>query len=397
MKRIYEKILLEHFDNHEECIFLSGARQVGKTTIAESIRAHFEISDYFNWDFIKHRQSILTNNLPILEQTYLKKPLIIFDEIHKYKEWKNYIKGLYDIYHHVSFLITGSARLDIYRQGGDSMMGRFFLYHVHPFSVAEILSPSINTTPFRSPKKIDDAQWESLLKFGGFPKPLLTAEERFYQRWISQRNERLFEEDIRDVFKVHELKKMQVLAKIIQEISGGQVNYSSISRLVQISDQTIRSWITLLQNFYYCFTISPWSTNVIRSLIKEPKIYLYDWSMVQDNGKKYENFIASQLLKAVHFWTEYGLGEYELFYLRDKNQHEVDFLITQNGQPWLMVEVKSSMKEALSKHLFYFQKQLNVPHIMQVVIEADYIDEDCFSHRYNPIIVPAKTFLSQLI
>lgn len=166
---------------------------------------------------------------------------------------------------------------------------------------------------------------------------------------------------------------------------------------MQVSDQTIKNWINQLQSFYYCFTLSPWSKNVIRSLTKEPKVYLNDWSLISDKGKKYENFIAAHLLKAVQFWTDDGFGDYELYYLRDKNKREVDFLVTKDHKPWLMVEVKTSLKEPLSKHLYYFQEQLNVPHVLQVVIEADYMDSDCFSHLYQPTIVPAKTFLSQLI
>jgi predicted AAA+ superfamily ATPase len=209
--------------------------------------------------------------------------------------------------------------------------------------------------------------------------------------------ERLFEEDIRDAFRVYEIKKMQLFAKIIIELAGGQVNYSSLSKMVQVSDQTIKNWLTQLESFYFCFTIQPWSTNVMRSLIKEPKVYLCDWSLISDKGRKYENFIASHLLKAVQFWTDYGLGSYDLYYLRDKDQREVDFLITKNNQPWLMIEVKSSLKESLSKNLFHFQHQLNVPYVFQVAIEADFIEKDCFSIKGAPTIVPAKTLLSQLV
>ena len=253
---------------------------------------------------------------------------MIFHEIHKYNDWKTYIKGLFDTHHQdFSFLVTGSSRLDTYRQGGDSMMGRYFLYRVHPLSVAELLSTSARDYLYRLPQKIPNDFWNNLLKFGGFPKPFLTGEERFYNRWIGQRMERLFEEDIRDLLKVHEAKKIELLAKILQEIAGGQVNYTFLSKIVQVSDQTIRNWISQLESFYYCFTIRPWSTNVVRSLIKEPKVYLWDWSLLTDKGKKYENFIACSLLKAVQFWTDDGWGHYELYYLRDKDQNEVDFLI----------------------------------------------------------------------
>jgi predicted AAA+ superfamily ATPase len=356
MKRFYEILIQDHFQKYNECIFLSGPRQVGKTTIATNISNEFEFSQYLNWDYLVDRQNILSNSIELLNKRYLVKPLIIFDEIHKYKEWKTYIKGLFDTYnHHFSFLVTGSSRLDIYRKGGDSMMGRYFLYRVHPLSVAELVSNKIITEKeYKLPVKISEDLWENLLKFGGFPKPFLTGEQRFYNRWAMQRMERLFEEDIRDVLKIQEIKKMELLARIIIEMDGGQINYSSLSKMIQVSDQTIKSWLTQLQSFYFCFTIQPWSKNIIRSLIKEPKVYLYDWSLIQDKGKKYENLVASHLLKAVQFWTDFGLGSYELYYLRDKEQREVDFLITKDDKPWLMIKVKSSAKEPLSKNLFHF-------------------------------------------
>ncbi len=398
MKRIYELLITDHFNNHNECIFLSGARQVGKTTIAAHIQNDFMLSYYLNWDNLTDKQNILAGSLEILNQKYAQKPLIVFDEIHKYKNWKTYIKGLFDTHQSdFSFLITGSARLDIYRRGCDSMMGRYFLYRVHPLSVAELLGPAATDKEYKPSIKIENELWDNLMKFGGFPKPFLTAQERFYNKWSLQRMERLFEEDIRDLLKIHEIKKMQVLSKILIEMAGGQLNYTSLSKMIQVSDQTIKNWLIQLQSFYFCFTIQPWSKNVIRSLIKEPKVYLWDWSLLSDKGRKYENFIASHLLKAVNFWTDTGLGDYELYYLRDKQQNEVDFLITKNDQPWLMIEVKSSLKENLSKGLYHFQKQLNVPHVLQVAVEADFIEQDCFELGTLPTIVPAKTFLSQLV
>lgn len=209
--------------------------------------------------------------------------------------------------------------------------------------------------------------------------------------------ERFFEEDIRDVLKINEMQKLQTFSHILQNMAGQQINFTSLSKLIQVSDQTIRTWLSQLEAFYYCFTIRPWSANVIRSLIKNPKVYLWDWSLVIDKAQRNENFIASHLLKAVHFWTDDGFGQFDLHYLRDKDKNEVDFLITKDQKPWMMIEVKSSINEPLSKNLHHFQKQLNVPYIFQVAIDGDYVEIDCFDKPFVPRIVPAKTFLAQLV
>lgn len=398
MKRLYESILHEHYKKHNEAIFLSGPRQVGKTTIATQIKSEFPISTYLNWDDVLDREKILAHKIDILNNTYATKPLVIFDEIHKFKDWKNYLKGIFDKHKNdCAFLVTGSSRLNIYRKGGDSMMGRYFLYRVHPLSVAELLTQSYRQAEFIAPISIDDVLFQDLFRFGGFPKPLLVADQRTYNRWKNQRMERFFEEDIRDALKVSEIQKLQTLSYILQSMAGQQINFTSLSKLIQVSDQTVRAWLAQLEAFYYCFTIRPWSVNVIRSLIKDPKVYMWDWSLVADKGQKHENFIASHLLKAVHFWTDDGFGQFELHYLRDKDKKEVDFLVTKDQAPWMMVEVKSSVREPLSKSLHHFQKQLNVPYVFQVVMDGDFTETDCFDTPFVPRIVSAKTFLAQLV
>lgn len=399
MKRLYESILHEHYKNHNEAIFLSGPRQVGKTTIATQIKSDFLISKYLNWDDVSDRVKILARDIEVLNNTYATKPLLIFDEIHKLKDWKTYLKGIFDKHKHdCSFLVTGSSRLNVYRKGGDSMMGRYFLYRVHPLSVAELLTQTSRSTEFIFPCALDDVLFQDLLRFGGFPKPLLTADQKTYNRWKNQRLERLFEEDIRDVLRVNEIKKLQTFAYILQSMAGQQINFTSLSKLIQVSDQTIRVWLAQLEAFYHCFTIRPWSTNVIRSLIKDPKVYLWDWSLISDKGQKNENFIASHLLKAVHYWTDDGFGQFDLYYLRDKDKKEVDFLVTKDNTPWIMIEVKSSILEPLSNNLQHFQKQLNAPYVFQVAMDGDFIETDCFEIPYGqPRIVSAKTFLSQLV
>ncbi len=224
---------------------------------------------------------------------------------------------------------------------------------------------------------------------------LLGVGERL-RKWQNLRHQQFFQEDIRDLSSVHELSLLEVLATLLKHQAGQLASFSSLAQKVRVSDQTIRRWVSVFESLYFCFTLHPWSKNVTRSLLKEPKIYLMDWSQVENKGQRAENFIASHLLKAVHFWTDSGFGNFELYFLRTKDQKEVDFLITQQGKPWLMVEVKSSGLEPLSPNLLYFQDQLHASHVLQVAMDLPYVEEDCFSLK-KPTIVPAKTFLSQLV
>lgn len=403
MKRLYQQIIEEHINELDQMVFMPGPRQVGKTTIAKNICSHHVDSLYLNWDFLKDREMILSGADSIIEKTKKielgknDRPIIVFDEIHKYKRWKNYLKGFFDYSKgQITTLVTGSAKLDVFKKGGDSLMGRYFLYRIHPLSVGELLNRSYDAKKIHAPQKIEDDLWKALFQFGGFPEPFLKQNQRFLNRWQRLRLQQLFYEDIKDLTGVSQTAQMEVLAELIIQQATSQINYHNIAKLTQITDKTAKQWLSVLQSFYFCFTLKPWSKNISRSLIKEPKVFLWDWSLIEDKGKRIENFIASHLLKAVHYWTDIGLGQYDLFYLRDKDKHEVDFLITQNKQPWIMLEVKSSNNQSISPHLFHFQKQIQAEHVFQVVFDLPYVDEDCFSVK-KPVIVPAKTFLSQLV
>ncbi len=400
MQRIYLPIIHKHLLDYRQMVFLTGPRQVGKTTLSKQALENNQFI-YLNWDNLRHKTLILDGIETIFAQsmeTVTDKPrAIIFDEIHKYRQWKMLLKGYFDTYGDViKFLVTGSAKLNIYRKGGDSMMGRYFAYRIHPFSVAECLGDVDISREIQPPRFLEDIQWQNLLKFGGFPEPFLTAEESFYQRWQNLKQEQLFQEDLRELTHIHDISRLQLLAHLLTEQVGGVVTYSQLAKKTQVSEPTVRKWLDVLKEVYFCFTIQPWSKNVARSLIKEPKVYLWDWSMVTDQGARIENFAASHLLKATHWWTDIGLGKYELFYLRDKEKREVDFLIVKNNKPWLMVEVKTSANHRISDHLKYFQKHLNVPHACQIAYDLPYQNLDCFSLT-KPFIVPMRTFLSQLL
>lgn len=402
LKRLYEAVIREHLSENRQMLFLVGPRQVGKTTTSLDVSEPYKHHFYFNWDVQSDRAKIVSGPAAIAETIELgtlrkSKPIVVFDELHKYGKWKTFLKGFFDKYaRDVHIIVTGSARLDVYKAGGDSLMGRYFSYRLHPLSVAELVCPKLKEREISDPIEIDHDSFNNLLTFGGFPEPYLKQTSQFYTRWKRTRSQQLFEEDLRDLTKIHELGQMQVLAEVLRGQVGQLTSYTELAKKVNVSVDTIRRWLEVLKAFFFCYTIQPWSKNVTRSLLKEPKIYLWDWSWVPDVGARAENFIASHLLKAVHFWSDRGWGDYGLYYLRDKEKREVDFLVSKDGKPWFLVEVKNSPNGSPSSSLHYFQGILDVRHAIQVAIEMDYIDRSCFSFE-RPLIVPAKTFLSQLV
>lgn len=402
MKRLYEQLLEYHLKNDRQMIFLSGPRQVGKTTTSLVASSESPKHFYFNWDNEDHRALILEGPEAVAQKCRLHElsdvlPILVFDEIHKYRNWKRFLKGFFDTYEKkCRILVTGSARLDIYKKGGDSLMGRYFLYRLHPLSLREIVHPEGWGREISEPCAIPNEDYEALLKYGGFPEPYLKRNPTFFNHWKRLRSEQLFREDIRDLSHVQELGQIQLLAEILREEASHALNASSLASKVKVSSPTLQRWMELLKNLYFCFTIQPWSKNLSRSLIKEPKIYLWNWALVEDLGARVENLIASHLYKAVQFWTDQGLGEYDLYYLRDKEKREVDFLVTKNRKPWFLVEAKASGDQGISRWLYYFQEKLKVPHAFQVGWDLPYVAKDCFALK-EPVIVPARTFLSQLV
>jgi predicted AAA+ superfamily ATPase len=415
MKRSYETIITAHFSEHQQMVLVSGPRQVGKTTLARSIQSAKD-THYLNWDDFNDRELLLQGGTAIAQQVGLdhlraETVLLVFDKIHKFSQWKQLLKGFYDHYAgQCHILVTGSARMDTYKKGGDSLMGRYFNYRLHPFSVGELLvrdevtdlhdpgqdDSERNDQEIYSPEHLSDTDFDALLRWGGFPEPLMKKDKRFFNRWSRLREQQLLQEDVRTLTNVQELGQLEMLALLLKSQTGQLTSYTSLAKKVRVSVDTIRRWLVILESLYYCYSIRPWTKNVTRSLMKEPKFYLWDWSQCTDTGARNENFIASHLLKAVHHWTDIGLGNYALYFLRDKEKREVDFLVSRDDNPWFMVEVKSSINQKLSPNLEVFRKQLNLEHVFQVAIDGEYVDQDVFSVN-RPVIVPAKTFLSQLI
>ncbi len=403
MKRIYTEVIRNHLNNYNQMAFISGSRQVGKTTISKDCATATNITDYLNWDNVVHRKRILSlledsEKKVMLGNTLSCQNLIILDELHKFKDWKNYIKGFFDTYREkYKIILTGSARLDIYRKGGDSLMGRYFNYTIHPFSLGEIIRPNIfKQKDILPPRRSNIELFKNLFQFGGYPEPLLKQKEAFHRIWQKSRFHQLFREEIRDSEDIKALGQLELLAHILQNQSGGMMNYTTLASKIRVSSNTVKKWITLLETFYFCFKVKPWSTNLSRALIKEPKIYLWDWSSIKDSGARFENFVASHLLKSIYFWNETGIGDYDLYYIRTKDKKEVDFLLTKEHKPWILIEAKYSPNNSISKNLIYFKEKTKAPYAFQVVFDLPYVDKDCFEFQ-EPIIVPAQTFLSQFI
>ena len=364
---IKDRYLTTHIlnDLSDKMVFIGGARQIGKTTLAkELIAPHFKEFAYFNWDARSDRKKIMASEFPGSAE------LLIFDEIHKYKKWKNLIKAEYDTHKdRYKFLITGSARLNIYRRGGDSLQGRYHYYTMHPFSLAEILNIKneielLKELPMSTANHFVDL--EALEHFGGFPEIFLKQDDRSLRRWHNEKIERLFREDIRDVEAVRDIGNMQLLSDILPSKVGSLLSINSIREDLEVSHRAITNWLLILEQFYYHFRIYPFQKQQIRSIKKEPKLYLFDWSEVANEGARFENLIASHLLKFTQYLKEYEGYQTNLSYLRNVDKKEVDFLVTVNNKPWFCVEVKLN-DTTPSPALFYFKDRLKIPYAYQVI------------------------------
>lgn len=383
-------------------VFVMGPRQVGKTTVAQSMVDTWPEARYISWDNISDRELILQGPRAIAASLSLDTlrdghPLIAFDELHKFPKWRDFLKGLYDSYPNLRLVVTGSGKLDVFNRGGDSLMGRYFPFRFHPLSVAEVVHDRFYSEgEIRDPKPIDPQYFTDLWEFGGYPDPFLKRSAIFARRWQRLRLQQLLQGDVRDLTQVQDTDTMELLAQYLVHHAGDLLSYQSLAKKLRVSDKTVKHWLSVLKSLYYCFAVKPWSTNVARSLLKEPKYYLWDWSLCFDEGSRAENFIASHLLKAVHYWTDMGFGDYQLHFLRDTNKREVDFLVSKDNQPWLLLEVKYGQKSSLSSSLLHFQEQIKPRYTLQVSIELPYVNKSCFQSE-RAIIVPARTLLSQLV
>ncbi len=401
MKRIYEDLLEDHFATNRQMVFLSGPRQVGKTTLASVVLPK---ARYFNYDRPADAAILVAGADRVaeaarLEEVAQRKKGIVFDELHKFSKWKTFLKGFFDVYGSgLRVAVTGSARLNVYKRGGDSLMGRYFPYRIHPLSIGELGGGKLDLESFfRQPTKGDKQALSTLLRFGGFPEPFLAGTTRFYNRWNQSRLDLVFREDLRDLSRVQDLRAIALLSELLSARVTGGINTAGLATDLQVAPDTVKSWISILESLYDVFSIRPWFKNVANSIRKQPKIYCWDWSRVAEGGMRGENLIASHLLKSVQWWTDSGLGKCELYYVRDKQQREVDFLIVKDEEPFMLVECKSSMRESLSPALVHFQRTLRVPYAIQIALDGESEGVDVFGYEGQAIKVSALDFLTRLI
>ena len=335
-------------DLNDRMIFIGGPRQVGKTTFAKSFLT--KKSAYLSWDDITDRKLIQKHQLDTSMNIFA------LDEIHKYARWRTLLKGLYDKHKdHIKILVTGSARLDYFRKGGDSLFGRYHYYRMHPFSVCEI-SESESSAAHNT---------ETLLKFGGFPEPFLKKDESFLRRWQNERNERIFHSDLRDLVTLKDYDSVELLNSTLPNRVGSLLSRTSLAEDLEKSPNTIESWLTLLENIYSCYRISPFGSPKIKALKKQQKLYLWDWSVIESAGPRFENMVASHLLKYCHFMEDTLGYKMELRYLRDIDGHEIDFVVLNNKAPLFAVECKTGEK-SISPHIEYFKTRTKIPKFYQV-------------------------------
>ena len=339
-------------DLTRKMVFIGGPRQVGKTTLSRYLLdTHFPCGRYFNWDFDDDRKDLLDKKWSHQNR------LLIFDELHKYPRWKTWIKGIYDVMGTMhSFLITGSARLDVYRQGGDSLFGRYHYWRLHPFT--------LDDAPDNLPKK---EAFDRLMRVGGFPEPFFENNPKNVKRWKTERFNLILKEDIRDLTYIKNIQLLRIFLDALRQRVGGMVVLSNMARDLEIAPKTAKSWLEVLNRMYLTFSVTPYGRGLPRAVLKPPKVYFFDNSdVVGDEGARFENLVAASLLKRVHFMQDKDGTEATLHYIRDKEGREVDFVIVADGSILELIEVKWS-DDTISTALSYYKKRLRVKKATQIV------------------------------
>ncbi|MDU9050435.1 MAG: ATP-binding protein [Candidatus Electrothrix sp. Rat3] len=341
-------------DLAKKMVFVGGPRQVGKTTLAQYILAR-TTGRYFNWDYDVDRQAVLNR------QWSDDAPLLVFDELHKFPRWKNWLKGIYDVEgDRHSILVTGSARLDIYRRGGDSMLGRYHYWRLHPYTIDEL------------PDGVEKKEgFERLMQLGGFPEPFLENDARTARRWQRERLNRVLQEDIRDLEPVRDIGNLVLLLDLLRTRVGGLLVLSNLAQDLQVAPQSVKAWLSVFERMYLLFTVRPYTRSLPRAVQKPPKVYFFDNQDVSgDAGARFENLVATHLLKRLHFEEDYDGRICQLHYIRDKEGREVDFAIVRDNVLEELIEVKYN-DTSVSRHLKYYVDKLRPARATQLVATLD--------------------------
>lgn len=390
---------------HERMAFISGPRQIGKTTAVKKFLSSLGLEKlYYNWDSqtVKKRfagnQFFFTEDLP----AELPKVWLVLDEIHKYPKWKNILKGYYDEWKdRIQFIVTGSARLDFFRKSGDSLVGRYFLYKMLPLGIREILnnppkpesdwSPEQELSHVPVPEANTYNAIQSLLELNGFPEPFIVGTRNFLNRWRDNHISLILNEDLRDLTKITHIKKLETLLYLLPEKIGSPLSLNALRQALETAHGSIVSWLESLKKVYLVFSIQPWYSRLARAVRKEEKYYFWDWGMPEEKGPRFENFIAVQLERAVSAWNEWGKGNYKLHFIRTKDGREVDFAVADRQRIFLLVETKTG-DDTISPHLPYIQEKTQAPLAIQVINKK----QICTRKTKNLWIMGIDRFLSIL-
>ena len=409
MDRTFHQLLLRDHFPQNKMAFLVGPRQVGKTTLAELLLHKRRSGGFYrNWDDLEWRRTVSRSPYGFLDQfrpkQSLLKPLLVLDEIHKFPRWKAYLKGLWDTHKQDwDVLVTGSGRLDVYQRGGDSLLGRYHQYRFHPLSLREVLNPKPPPKNYKpedtlhtwlhltgQTPKLFLQKFNRLLSWGGFPASYLAQNENQHRLWINERRRLLLREDLRDLSRIQLISHVEELVELLVLRAGGVLSYNALREDLQVALDSVRLWVDYLKRLFFIYLLKPFSKNIARSLRREPKFYLWDWSEIQEPGIRFENMVASHLLKWCHFTQDWGYAPLELHYVRDKEKREVDFLITKEKKPWLLIEAKQSDVNP-SSALHYFADCLEVKHKIQVVANLQQTGK-----TGDTLVLSAASFLAEL-
>lgn len=343
--------------------FITGPRQAGKTTLAkEKLREEGREDLYFLWDLRRTRQMYKENELFFTAGT-LGRPesqWVCFDELHKVPQWKNMLKGMFDqTAERYRFIVTGSAKLNLLRaklnllrKAGDSLAGRYFTFHLFPLSLDEVKGSAMDTTAPASATAFIDRRLsaepapqeslDQLLEYGGFPEPFLRANRAFHRKWSRDYVDTVIREDIGTLTQIVDRERLYDLYGLLPEAVGRPISEASLARHLETGPMTVKRYLGRLEDFYLAFAVRPYFRSIKRSLLKAGKYYLYDWTAHRDPGRRFENYVASELMSRLAFWSDASGDAYQLHYIRNKEQQETDFLIVKDGVPWLLLECKSS-------------------------------------------------------
>jgi predicted AAA+ superfamily ATPase len=397
--RIWQELSAE-----KNMVFISGPRQAGKTTLSKIIARSFVNNLYFNWDIAEHRALFFENPsfFEGIERKDNSVPLIILDEIHKFRDWKNYLKGVYDRYHEdYKFLITGSGRLDIYQKGGDSLAGRYYIFHIFPFTIAELGKTRSSIKAFlNKPLEINKdigkdikEKWDMAANLSGFPEPYLSGKITTYRRWSTTYSHQLIREDIRDLLDIKSVTDIETLYMLLPSRVGSPLSITSLANDIKVSYNSIRSWLSVFERFFLVFSISTWTGKISRAIQKERKVYLWDYPKIKDASARFENMVAAELFRAVTLWNDSGYGDFSLHFIKNKEKQEVDFLIANSREPFLLVETRLTDTQP-SKPLLTFQRALNIPAVQLINDGKGY---RLMSNNKNKILIaPAYKWLPHL-